>query len=255
MTWWKEVMGMSKSYVRPVFVVTKNVRNYEAAMDALALASGEGRLGLVFGRAGRGKTRTAQWWAAREDAVYLRVATVWSELDFLVALCHELGVLAPPRRRGACYAAVVDALSAAQRTVILDEIEKMSSRWLDIVRDVSDVTACPVVLVGEEELASSVRNNRRVWSRIYQQVEYGPITAADVVLYAREAAGLTVQTDAAAQIHQRSGGDFRLVRRDVVSLAQLAAAEKRSDVGPEMVQAIVGMHAYGGDKKSNGRRG
>lgn len=240
--------------LRPVFVVTRNVRNFEAAMDGLTLASGEGRLGLVFGRAGRGKTRTAQWWTAKENAVYLRVATVWSELDFLAELCREVGVPAPQRRRGACYAALVDALAAAPRTVILDEIEKMSSRWLDIVRDVSDVTACPVVLVGEEELASAVRHNRRVWSRVYQEVEYGPISAADVVLYAREAAGLTVKADAAAQIHQRSGGDFRLVRRDVASLAQLAAAAKKSDVGPELVQAVAGMHAYCADKKSNGRR-
>ncbi|SMC28632.1 hypothetical protein SAMN02746041_03293 [Desulfacinum hydrothermale DSM 13146] len=239
---------MRRVRLKPVFIVTRNVRNFEAAMDGLALAHGEGRLGLVCGRAGRGKTRTSQWWAAKEGAVYLRVVTVWTELDFLRALCREVGIPQPPKRRGACYAALVDMLSASPRTVILDEIEKMSSRWLDVVRDVSDVTACAVVLVGEEELAGAVRRNRRVWSRIYQQVEFGPITAADVVVYAREAAGLEVSPEAAAEIHQRSGGDFRLVRRDVVALAHVAAAQKTQDVDRKMAQSIEGMHAYGAEK-------
>lgn len=238
--------------VRPVFIATRNVRNFEAAMEGLEMAHGEGRLGLVYGRAGRGKTRTSQWWAAREGAVYVRVATVWTELDFLAALCRELGVLQPPRRRGACYAALLDALSVEPRALILDELEKMPSRWLDIVRDVSDVTGCPVVLVGEEELASVVRGNRRVWSRIYQQVVFGPITAADVVLYAREAAGLTVSPEAAAEMHRRSGGDFRLVRRDVVALAQLAEAERTADVTEKMVRSIGSMQVYGDGADGNG---
>ena len=51
---------MEKIQVKPVFVKTKNVRNFESMMDALAQASGEGRLGAVPSPPGRGKTRTAQ---------------------------------------------------------------------------------------------------------------------------------------------------------------------------------------------------
>ena len=45
---------MKQIAVKPVFVQTRNVRNFQAMMGGLALAEGEGRLGLIFGRAGRG---------------------------------------------------------------------------------------------------------------------------------------------------------------------------------------------------------
>ena len=71
--------------IEPVFVETKNTRNFNVIMAGLELAAGEGRLGMVWGRAGRGKTRTAQRFAAHNRGVYMRMLKVWrtSELDFL----------------------------------------------------------------------------------------------------------------------------------------------------------------------------
>ena len=42
---------MKQIKVKPTFVRTKNVRNFEVLMDGLALGEGEGRLGLVYGQA------------------------------------------------------------------------------------------------------------------------------------------------------------------------------------------------------------
>ncbi len=54
-----------KIRLKPEFVKTKNVRNFEVMMANLAISEGEGRLGMVYSQAGRGKTRTCQVYAAR----------------------------------------------------------------------------------------------------------------------------------------------------------------------------------------------
>jgi DNA transposition AAA+ family ATPase len=226
---------------KPVFTNTRNVRNFTVMMDALDLGAGEGRLGLVWGRAGRGKTRTCQWWHAHHGGVYLRVATVWrsSEMELLKALCRELGVVAPQGRRGPAFAEAVERLISQPTPVFLDEIDKMPRFFLDLVRDLSDLSGAPIILVGEEELVSLVKQNRRVWSRIYQQIEFSGIELADVVTYTGEAAGLKLPIKVASILHRECGGDFRLLRRNVLQLVQYCNANNTSDVTEQMVKVAV----------------
>lgn len=227
--------------VRVVFVKTKNVRNFEVMMDGLALGAGEGRLGLVYGRAGRGKTRTSQWYSAHNNCLYLRVATIWrtSELEFLKALCREVGIITPPKRKGPCFTEVVDRLVTEPRPVFIDEIEKLPKTFLDLVRDLSDMTTAPFILIGEEELVSYMQQNRRVWSRTYQQLEFESISISDVLMYASDASGLKLSMPVASILHKNSGGDFRLLRRDMLLLVQYANAKGTREITEEMAQIAV----------------
>jgi len=229
---------MSKLQVTPTFVNTKNVRNFQVMMDALALGAGEGRLGLVYGRAGRGKTRTAQWYHAHNDCVFLRMATVWrtSELYFLQALCKECGIAAPAGRKGPAFAQVVDELLTRPRPIFLDEIEKLPKFFLDLVRDISDLSTAPVILIGEDELHSYMQQNRRVWSRTYQQLHFQPIEVADAMVYFKEIAGVQLPVDAAKLLHQNSGGDFRIIRRDTLSIIHYANAKGTDQITVDLVQ-------------------
>lgn len=228
--------------VKPVFVEkTKNVRNFSVMMDGLALGRGEGRLGMVYSRAGRGKTRTSQWYHAHHGGVFLRMQTVWrtSELEFLRALCRELGILSAPGRKGPAFMAIVDTLIADPKPIFLDEVEKLPRYFLDVIRDLSDLSTAPVILVGEEELVSYMRINRRVWSRTYQSLEFLPISKPDIIAYVREASGLSVDNQVADVFHNASGGDFRIVRRGLLSLAQIANAKQTDQITVDMAQVAV----------------
>jgi hypothetical protein len=223
--------------LKPKFIQTANVRRFETAMAALAMAD-EGRFGLVYGRAGRGKTRTAQWWVSRERQVYLRALSVWasSEVEFLRSVCRELGVISPPGRKAQAFQAALDRLLAEpQRTIVIDEMEKLPRRMLAMLRDLADLSGAAIVFVGEEDLVPYLQEERRVWSRVYQVVEFGPITAADIVLYAAEVAGLTVDRSAAALLERISGGDIRLVRRELIACAQLCQGRGTETVTEEIV--------------------
>lgn len=234
---------MKKVQLKPTFVKTRNVRNFEVLMRGLDLGAGEGRLGLVHGRAGRGKTRTSQWYAAHNDCVYIRMITVWrtSELEFLKTLCRELGVVNPPHRKGPCFVEIIDRLLVNPRPIFLDEIEKLSSHFLDVVRDLADLAKIPVILIGESELPVAMRRNARVWSRTQQQLEFEPISSADIVYYISECTGSVIKPTAAMiEIIDRStAGDFRLVRRALLNLVQIVNAEGSGTVTEQMVKIAV----------------
>ena len=228
--------------LKPVFVdKTKNVRNFTVMMDGLALGRGEGRLGLVYGRAGRGKTRTADWYHAHNGGVFLRMLTVWrtSELEFLKSLCKELGILSPPGRKGPAFAAAVDKLLSDPRPVFLDELEKLPPYFLDIVRDLSDLSTAPVILIGEEELVGYMRINRRVWSRIFQAMEFLPIGKPDIISYFADAAGLSIDGPVIDVFLLAADGDFRIVKRGLLSLVQIANAKQTREITVEMARIAV----------------
>ena len=232
---------MKKIQLNPVFVKTKNVRNFEVLMDGLALAEGEGVFGMVYGRAGRGKTRTSQWYAAHNDCVYMRIMTIWrgSELGFLNAFCKVLGILSPPGRKDPAFAAVVNHLAENPKPVFMDEIEKIPKYFLNVIRDIVEATGIPVIMIGEEELVTYMQANRRVWSRTFQQMEFKPIEIADIIMYTSEAAGLKASIPVAQMIHKASGGDFRLVRRNLLGLAQAAEANQTATITEKMAEIVI----------------
>lgn len=234
-------MSESKLQIKPVFVKTGNVRRFEALMDGLAMSAGEGRLGLVFGRAGRGKTRTATWYAAANRCAFLRCLSIWrhSELGMTQALCKELGVRDIPRRKIPAFQAAMEAMIANKRPVFIEEIEKLPYMFLELVRDLSDLTTAPIVLIGEEELESLLKRNRRIWSRTFRQMEFAKVEPADIVTYANQAAGLQISGPVMALLNESSGGDFRLVKRDIINLVDVCNANNTAEPDVKMTKVAI----------------
>lgn len=218
---------------KPVFVQTKNVRSFDTLMQGLMIGkggTGEGdeRLGCIWGRAGRGKTRTVQTWAARNGCVYIETVSIWSELDFLQKLCREFGIRQIPSRRGRCFDAIIEAMTTNNQPVFIDEIERFGQKFLEIIRDLVKITGGIVVLIGEEELPHLMKQNRRVWSRTYRAMEFEPVSPSDVVMYVSQCTGLQLSTPAAEIMHRAAGGDLRIVRRDTINLAHAATSLRRT---------------------------
>ena len=214
------------------FVQTKNARNFDAVMSGLLMGKGgarEGdeRLGCIWGRAGRGKTRTVQTWAAKSGSAYVETVSVWSELDFLQALARELGVRQVAWRRGRCFDLVINAMLTNPVPVFVDEAERFGQRYLEIIRDIAKITGGVIVLVGEEELPHLMRQNRRVWSRTYQEMEFEPVSQSDVIMYVKSTTTLPLSAPAAEIMHKASGGDLRIVRRDTINLTHAANSLRR----------------------------
>ena len=226
----------------PKFVNVRNVRNFQAMIDALMMSAGEGRLAAVIGPAGRGKTRTAQWYAANNRCAFVRCLSIWrhTELGFLQALCRELGIKTIPHRKDAAFLAALDALNTqGGRPVFIEEIEKLPRLHLELVRDLSDLSAAPFVLIGEDELQSHMQQVTRIWNRTFQLLEFETLGLGDVVMFARESAGVDLPADVAEALHREAKGCFRVIKRDLISLVNIMNAKGKPDPDMEMAKVAI----------------
>jgi len=233
----------AKLSIKPIFVKTRNVGNFEAMMKGLDMAAGEGRFGLVWGRAGRGKTRTAQYYCANNrHCHYILALKVWrySQGEFLRTLAKEIGFKNPPHRIGPLFTEVADRLVKAKPAIFVDEPEKLPKGYIEILRDLTESTGSPIILIGEEELPGIMRKERRVWSRTFQEVEFNPFGPADIVQYVGAAAGIRFTSPAAIEVmHEASGGDIRIVKRDTINLVQILNAKGTAEADEKAVKAAV----------------
>jgi len=226
----------------PKFVTVKNVRNFQSMLDALMLSAGEGRLAAVVGPAGRGKTRTAQWYAANNGCAFIRCRSIWrqSELGFLQEMCRELGVKKIPHRKDPAFISVMDVLnSQGGRPVFIEEIEKLPRLHLELVRDLSDLTAAPFVLVGEEELQAHMQQVTRIWNRTFQLLSFEPLGLGDVLMFARESAAIDLPAEVGELLHASAKGCFRVIKRDLISLVNIMNARGKAEPDMDMARAAI----------------
>lgn len=232
-----------KLTVKPTFVKTANVRNAESMMDGLALADGEGRFGLVHGRAGRGKTRWAQHFVANNrNCHYILALHIWRNSlgELLKRIAFEIGLISPPGRVGALFTAISERLVKTRPALFIDEPEKLTLGHIELLRDLTEATAAPIIMVGEEDLLKMMSKHRRVWSRTYQQVEFKPFGVADIVQYAAAAAGVRFTSPSAAEVmFKASEGDIRIVRRDLINLVQILNAKGVAEADEKTAAAAV----------------
>lgn len=225
--------------MRHTFIETDNVARFRTAVSRLEdVDNGQPGIALAWGRAGRGKTLAVENYFSTHGGIYIDVWEGWTQAAFLQAVCFEVTGLRP-RGANLCKVKIVDSLQKNPRTIFVDEADRLHIKRIEDLRDIHRATGCSVVLVGEEELLGLLSERRRIWSRVTQEVEFGPVTPEDIVVFAFEAAALDVTPEACALINQHSDGDFRLVRNMVQQLEVAAKAKNTDTADAPMVKAIV----------------
>ncbi len=224
--------------MKHVFLETQNVAAFRQALWVLEdTQRGQPGLCVTWGQAGRGKTFCGKEYAVRTSAVYLRVMEDWTPRAMLAALCRELNG-SDPFSTERCKKVACEELERQQKTVLVDEADRLPVGLVEHFRDIHDVTGVPIVLIGEEHLFPTLSARRRLWSRVTQTVEFKAITVEDIVLFGLKAADLRLDPEAAARIAARSSGDFRLVWTDVQGLEQMARAAGTKQADLKMVEAL-----------------
>lgn len=78
--------------MKKTFIKTKNVKRFVALMDELQkLPPNIPKLALVYGDHGLGKSQTIQWWADKNDSVYVRATQGMTSRWLLSEIAEELG--------------------------------------------------------------------------------------------------------------------------------------------------------------------
>ena len=106
------------------------------------------------------------------------------------------------------------------------------------------MTGAPIVLIGEEGLLGLLSERRRIWSRVAYEVEFGPISASEVAIYAMQSAALDIPPELCATIAKKSEGDFRLVRNMMLLLEKAAKAAENFTVDRKMLDLALSAHSW-----------
>jgi DNA transposition AAA+ family ATPase len=125
--------------------------------------------------------------------------------------------------------------------VFIDELELMPrpQRFLDIIRDISDISGTPFILIGEKELMSCMKQNKYVWSRVFQQLEFKPTPATEIKVYAQTSTGLELTGEAADLVFAETGGNMRLIRRAMLGCVHDANVQKTTVITDAMAKTVL----------------
>jgi len=216
--------------MRNVFVETRNVREFMNTANALIRReAGTPGLGLVHGQRGRGKTRTAVWFQANNDAtVLVRAKKIWQPGWMLEEIAVELGIV-PKKRAKDLFEDVANALKESPHLILVDECNLPCAACLETLRDLHDVTECPILLIGHEGIVRRLKRMAPLWDRLLYVTEFKAIGMEDLENFAASCLDRGVEADALSKALAETGGNFR---KCVIALK---SAEDRAKVGNKKI--------------------
>nr|WP_284694590.1 AAA family ATPase [Geomonas sp. Red32] len=202
---------------------------------------------LVAGKAGNGKTSTARWWGLNTNinAVYVRATASINSHWILAEIVRELGQH-PDRRMEYCFAQALKEVAKARRPLIIDEAEHCleDPRVLESVRDISDLTEVPVILVGYDQIRAKLKKYEQLSSRVSAVVDFKPLTLEDTRTCCKELCEVVIADDLVAAIHRDSAGRIRLVKEGIASCERHAKRNSRPEVSLDDMRGQILIHDW-----------
>ncbi len=225
----------------------KNVAAFSTLLARMVDRDGDlPGLAVFFGPSGWGKTKSAIYGANRYRAVYLECGLFTTARSLISQVLIEYG---EPRPRGSIEEMKTRAikLMAADRTrpLIVDEAHFVATkRFVDLLRELSDKSGAPVILIGEEQLPQHLEQFERVHNRV---LEWLPAVSCDAEDFSHLATalcrGVRIAADLAGAILERTDGNTRRIvvnLAKIAEIAQVTGATTMDLAGFGGVAAIVG---------------
>ena len=189
--------------MRYEMAMTQNVRRFLAAVRELNdRPMGVEGMAILWGEPGEGKSTTVAFACNTLDGIYLRANACWNITSMLEALMVELG-LPKAKKRSVMMQGAIDKLSEQIRPLFIDEADYLFgyANMLDAMRDIYDVSGCPVVLIGMEDFARKVQAKGKFARRITQWVEFCGIDDEDARTLADELCEMAIADDLLSHVH------------------------------------------------------
>jgi len=211
-------------------------------------------LACFFSPSGWGKSKSAVYAAHTYRAAYVECGQFTTARSLLIAILMELGEAKP---RGSVEdmknRAIMIMASDPRRPLIVDEAHFVASkRFVDVLRELSDKSGAPVILIGEETLPAALETFERVHNRVLEWLPAEPCDEGDFAqLAAVRCKGIRIAPDLAAAILKVTRGN---TRRVVVNLAAIREIWRTSGVDVVDLATFGGIEAIVGPKTHAARR-
>ncbi len=229
-------------------VVTMNVKEekYQGAAPLRNLSLLENQLlkvqdraehlpGIVTfsGPSGFGKSTAAGYIAAKYQAYYVEIRSIWTKKAFLDALLKQMGI-ASGRTIAEMADQVSEELACSQRPIILDEFDNAVIRegLIELVRDIYEQSKSPMILIGEERLPQKLQKWERFHGRIMDWAQAQGADMADArALNTHYEADIHVQDDLLDLLCHSARGSIRRIVTNLDRIAKFARGEGLEEIG------------------------
>lgn len=222
------------------FIETANTKKcFDICEELVSTSSLVGpSMAIVTGPAGRGKTESAKHYAVNSDAIYIPPMNIRTPAMVLREICFELAGTRPSRV-DACLNTIGEEMSKSRRLIIIDEADLLQMVCLEMLRNVNERFACPILMIGEDELKGKLASRRRLSSRVRHRLEFSPISQPDIAYFLKTSLGLKSNADVSKAILQYCKGDWRPVLTVAVAMERTMRSSTIKDITPEMINGII----------------
>jgi len=145
-----------------------------------------------------------------------------------------------PSRSEACLNLIGGEMAKKRRLIIIDEADLLPPLILEMLRNLNERFACPVMFIGEEELKAKVEKKRRISSRMRHRMEFEPVTQVDIHLFFLKALNIKIAPEVSAVIHKHSKGDWRPVITTALALERALKANNLKEITQQLVKDVTG---------------
>lgn len=139
----------------------------------------------LYGPSGYGKTVAACYAANKFRGHYVECRSVWSRTSLLRAILATMGI-SPRHTVAGMTEQIAQELQVSSRPLLIDEADHIArAGHIEIVRDITESSRSPVLLIGEEQLPHKLLKWERVHNRVLAWVPAQPATLEDATELAK----------------------------------------------------------------------
>ncbi len=221
------------------FVKTKNVKKFVSLMDRLKkLPPNIPKLALVYGSHGLGKTQTLIWWATKNDAIYIRANNDITQNGLLKEILLDLSIR-PFHSMQDNLDEIVKQLKTDPKIIIIDEVDYLFSRnAIEILRDIQDLTATPIVLSGMGNVDIKIARYKHFEDRIYKKLKFEHYDESDIQEILTEMTDLRFTPDAIKYLATRTN-QFRKIVQTLDELEKTAETNCLSEITEDILKGRI----------------
>lgn len=237
--------------MRRTFVKIDNVNRFLAAFTALEnRGAQECCLMVIDGLPGLAKTSVTEWWAAENDAVFVRAKSGWTGNWMLSDLLTALNVV-PRHSFEAKFEQLLVALGQRQQeamlagrsfAVVIDEIDHICRRekMLEPLRDLTDhLQTVPMIWVGMGKVRTNLTLFPQIASRVAQYVQFTPASMADTRALVEGLCEVPVADDLIEYLHRVSKGRIREIKEGIMAIERVGKLARGKTVDRAMMVGKV----------------
>jgi len=195
------------------FIKTKNVKQLVSLMDELSkLPNNIPKLALVYGEHGLGKSQAIQWWADKNDCVYIRANQGMTSRWLLSEIAEELDAESYWFTQDT-FSKIEEILKINPKTLIIDEVDYLVDKHtVETLRDLHDRTGCPIVLVGMAHIKQKLSKFPHLCDRIYKTIKFEHFDENDIAEILPQLTDLNITKDGINYLATRTNQFRQLVK-------------------------------------------